>query len=326
MKSKIILPFLLVSLSILNLNGWVLYYLARKNLNPKLEIVTITIALLFSIVIFAGLIFMMYKEHREAKAKLRYMEERMEAKEKLAALGELSREMAHEIRTPLGAIEGFSELICRKISGNNECEELLKFIVQEVRNCNGIMSSFLDLTNPLPRELSDIDINQLLDRSLEIVKMRMCDNSIKVVRSYEKLPDLKGNLEHLKQAFSNIITNAFQAMPGGGVLTIKTHSDTGGETLNSQAPSLKEALEKSDNIRGEVRVVFSDTGCGIPKEDIGRIWTSFFTTKEDGIGLGLCIVDRVIKTHGGRIEVDSVINKGTTFTLTLPLPLREREG
>ncbi len=318
MKSKIILPFLLVSLSILNLSGWVLYYLARKNLNPKLEIVTITIALLFSIAIFAGLIFMMYKEHREAKAKLRYMEERMEAKEKLAALGELSREMAHEIRTPLGAIEGFSELICRKISGNKECEELLKFIVQEVRNCNGIMSSFLDLTNPLPRELSDIDINQLLDRSLEIVKMRMGNNSIKVVRSYEKLPRLKGNLEHLKQAFSNIITNAFQAMPGGGVLTIKTHSKINGETVLPQRP-LEEALEKSDNTRWEVRVVFSDTGCGIPKEDIGRIFTSFFTTKEDGIGLGLCIVDRVIKTHGGRIEVDSVANKGTTFNIVLPV-------
>ena len=300
MKSRIILPFLLVSLAILNLSGWVLYYLARKNLNPKLEIVTITIALLFSIAIFAGLVLMMYKEHREAKAKLRYIEEKMEAKEKLAALGELSREMAHEIRTPLGAIEGFSELISRRISGDKESEDHLKYIIQEVKNCNDIMSSFLRLTNPFALVLSEIDINGLLDRSLEIVKMRMGNNSIKVIRFYDKLPPFKGDTEQLKQVFLNIIANAFQAMRGGGILTIKTNSRTNENPLN-------------------LHVTFSDTGCGIPKEDISKIFTSFFTTKEDGIGLGLCIVERVIKAHGGRIEVESVINKGTTFNIVLPV-------
>ena len=130
--------------------------------------------------------------------------------------------------------------------------------------------------------------------------MRISNNSIQVIRFYDKLPPFIGDTEQLKQAFLNIITNAFQAMRGGGILTIKTNSRTNEKPLS-------------------LHVTFSDTGCGIPKEDINKIFTSFFTTKEDGIGLGLCIVERVIKAHGGRIEVGSVLNKGTTFNIVLPV-------
>lgn len=312
MRGKFLLVFLLVIFSILNFSGWLLYFMARRSLNPRLELATALLAVLFSMAIFVWVAVLWQREERASNERLKKLQEKVDAKAKQAALGELSAEMAHEIRTPLGAISGYAELLERKPAGEEE-KTLLRSIISEVKNCNQVMTGFLDITNPFPQNRVELKLDQLLDETVDLARLRFSKTNVRVFRDYGELPLYRGNSEQLKQAFSNLIANAYQAMPNGGTLRLRS------SMVKPQSSGKKSSVPVTGGADSAfLKIEVADTGVGIPVENMARVWTSFFTTKEDGIGLGLSIVQRVVRAHGGKIEVESKPGAGTVFILLFP--------
>jgi len=220
--------------------------------------------------------------------------------EKMAAIGLLAGGIAHEINNPLGGILAFTQLLLRDKKDNDLLFRDLKEIENAAVRCKKIVSDLLDFSRvSKERENCLVDINTLLDKVFPFIRGDLQALNIKFEFERAKtLPQIKGNPDRLQQVFLNILTNACHAMPKGGSLTVKT------------------SVEVSRN----VCITISDTGVGIPPEDITRIFDPFFTTKEPlkGTGLGLSIAYRIVKEHGGMIRVKSEVGKGSTFTIHLP--------
>jgi signal transduction histidine kinase len=159
-----------------------------------------------------------------------------------------------------------------------------------------VVEDFLRFARPAPVERGRFDVNEALREVLTLTRQPALKNGVHTELVAGAVPPLPGDREQLKQAFLNLVLNALQAMPDGGTLTVVT-----------------EAAE------GQLRIRFADTGQGIPQENLERIFNPFFTTRQEGTGLGLAITHRIIQGHGGRIEVQSLLGAGTTFTVVLPL-------
>lgn len=223
------------------------------------------------------------------------MEERMREAEKLITLGHLAAGIAHEINNPLGNIAIYLHLLEEKIK-KEDIDEELEIIKREIKRAKKIIEDLLEFSKPKKLKIEKIDINKIIEDSLNLIK-NMPPNT-KIIKKFSSIEEIYGEKERLMQVFLNIIVNACQAMPNGGELKIETF--------------------KEDK---KIKIKISDTGVGIPEEDINRIFEPFFTTKEPGkgSGLGLSVAMSIIKEHKGEIEVESKVNKGTTFTITLPL-------
>jgi two-component system NtrC family sensor kinase len=239
------------------------------------------------------------KELREAQASLIQSE-------KLASLGKLAAGIAHEINNPLGGILIYSHLMLEDIDKKNPHYENLKKIVKETSRCKDIVKGLLEFARPKEPEMSQFNINEVVDSSLAIMERQVLFQNIAIKKSYAPdLPKIVGDGAQLQQVFMNIIVNAAEAMNGTGSLTICTSLNKDGSFID---------------------VSIADTGHGIRDEDKERIFEPFFTTKEvgKGTGLGLSISYGIVQKHQGTIEVQSEIGKGSTFTVKLPVT-RKRE-
>jgi two-component system, NtrC family, sensor histidine kinase HydH len=224
-------------------------------------------------------------------------EEQLRRADRLSALGELSAGMAHEIRNPLGSIKGAVEILKDDYAPDDAKYEFIGILLKETDRLNRIVQEFLGFSRPKQPEFRQADLNEAIESVLTLTTQEARKAGVKIDKKLD--PDIgKRSLDAgmLKQAFLNLVLNAIQAMPSGGVLTV-------------------ESRLRSDAI--EVKIV--DTGVGIPEGDRKKLFSPFFTTKKSGTGLGLAITYRIIENHRGRIDVASEQGKGTTFTVSLPI-------
>jgi PAS domain S-box-containing protein len=221
--------------------------------------------------------------------------------EKMASLGKLAAGIAHEINNPLGGILIYSSLMMEDLPGEDPRRGDLVRIVQEAGRCKEIVKSLLEFARQTEPKMEPTDVNRAISDGLFFLVNQALFHNIHIVKNLDSfLPFVQGNAGQLKQVFMNIIVNAAEAMHGNGTLTITTF----------RAPDRK-----------TVFVEFADTGEGIPAENLTRIFDPFFTTKEvgKGTGLGLATSYGIIEDHGGKISVKSQVEKGTTFTIELPV-------
>jgi two-component system NtrC family sensor kinase len=221
--------------------------------------------------------------------------------EKMASLGKLAAGIAHEINNPLGGILIYSSLMMEDLPEEDPKRGDLARIVQEAGRCKEIVKSLLEFARQTEPKMEPTDINRAINDGLFFLVNQALFHNIQIIKKFDSfLPFVRGNASQLKQVFMNIIVNAAEAMHGSGTLTITT----------SPAPHRK-----------AVFVDFTDTGEGIPEENLTRIFDPFFTTKEvgKGTGLGLATSYGIVEDHGGKINVRSKVGEGTTFTIELPI-------
>ncbi|MSN25225.1 MAG: HAMP domain-containing protein [Geobacter sp.] len=230
------------------------------------------------------------------------LEKRLYEAEHLSRVGQLASGIAHEIRNPLNyislAIDHLkAEILPMAGEKYSELEELTDKIKEEVRRANYMVINFMNYGRPLKLRRALVPYAELLAKVLPVLQARLTEQEIKLELNIpENLPLLWVDQELLRNCILNFVSNAAQAMPNGGTIVL------GGAQED-----------------GRLKLTFADQGCGINPDDIGKIFQPYFTTKDVGIGLGLAITERIIKEHGGEIQVESALGHGTTFTILLPL-------
>lgn len=230
--------------------------------------------------------------------EIKHLQAQMELKERFALLGEMSAGIAHELRNPMGAIAGFSKLLSKKLGNGDERKPIADAIEKEIDGMNRVINELLNFTKPTDLNLSKVELKPLIEDSLSSIQL----NSVKYNLISGKIPDIDADDVLLKQVFINLFQNAIDAMPEGGELKI---------VLNIKP--------QTETQRQEAEIEISDTGTGIPEDKLKKIFHPFFTTKKNGTGLGLSLVQKIILYHGGKVEVESKKGKGTTFRIGLPV-------
>ncbi len=238
--------------------------------------------------------------------QIRDMEEAMRRREWLATLGEMSAGMAHEIRNPLAALAGSMQMLRRDMALDETSARLMDIAVREATRLDAIIKEFLLYARPPALNLKEQDVNQVLDETMNLIRHEAGSR-----RGIELItPPAGGPLtalidpDQIKQVFWNLSVNAFDAMPDGGRLTVRTGRRRVG----------------SGERRGDVvEIAFQDEGEGIKPDALDKIFLPFFTTKQQGSGLGLAAVHRIVDLHGGWIRVDSREGQGSCFTVCLPV-------
>ncbi|HNS54368.1 MAG TPA: ATP-binding protein, partial [Syntrophales bacterium] len=231
----------------------------------------------------------------------RRLEERLREAEHLSAVGQLSRGIAHEIRNPLNFISLSIDHIRTKYrpadgAGAEGFEKLVESMKEEIHRLDRLVRDFLDYGRPLKLDRQPCGTRELLADVVEIVRAKAESDRIRIVEAYDALPELRLDAELMKSCLFNVVMNAFQAMPEGGTLTLRSEERDGRFVLR-----------------------IGDTGTGMSAEQLARIFEPFFTTKSQGLGLGLAMTRRVIEEHGGKIEIASVEGQGSEVTISLPL-------
>jgi signal transduction histidine kinase len=234
----------------------------------------------------------------EANRNLQKAEAVARRSERLAALGQLSAGLAHELRNPLGTMRGSAEMLRNNLpAGNEVAAELAGFISSEVDRINSLVTRFLDFARPLELQPQPAELSEVVDRAIAQLE-RDTPGQVAVYKNYS--PDVRPfpfDAELIERVVYNLLLNAVQATPNGGAVTVKTRPAD-----------------------GDVEISVIDRGSGIPPEQVENIFNPFFTTKKDGAGLGLAIVSKIVDLHGGRISVESEPGKGSVFRVFLPSP------
>jgi signal transduction histidine kinase len=230
-------------------------------------------------------------ESRKAARELVAAQAEVRRAERLAALGQLSAGLAHELRNPLGAIRGSAELLVKNTAAENEiAREMAGLIAREVDRTNSIVTRFLDFARPAALRRSVQPLAEVIESAAQGFPVD--------VEYPNDLPPFSFDPELLERVFVNLFSNGTQAMANGGRL-----------------------LVRAQRVGDEAQVEVRDSGTGIPSEHLESIFNPFFTTKPDGVGLGLAIVSKIVDDHGGTIAVESEVGRGTTFRISLPLNL-----
>lgn len=235
--------------------------------------------------------------------------ERVKERDRLAALGEMAAGLAHEIRNPLGAIKGAAQLLMtsdgQPPAQHAETAEFLQIIVEEANRLNNVVTRFLDYARaerPGREGADKVDLNNVVRKTVQLLQKEPLNKVEVRVRTDDHLPPVAGDPESLLQVFLNLGQNALQAMPDGGTL----------EILTTRRRRSRLGYGQFCEVR------FRDTGIGIPRDRLKKLFIPFYTTKQKGTGLGLAISHRIINQHGGTIEVRSTIGQGSTFSVFLP--------
>ncbi len=239
------------------------------------------------------------KERLEMERALRRTQEQLLQSEKLAAMGRLTSQIAHELNNPLYGIMNTLELLKTEISPQSKRRKVLEMALSETVRLSDLLRKMLSFSKPDQEEKQAVDINTVLDEILLLHEKQLQENDIKIKTSFaEALPQISASKDQLRQVFLNLVANARDAMPDGGTLSVITACDP-------------------ENVRIEI----TDTGVGIQEEHLKKIFDSFFTTKDSvtGVGLGLSVCYGLIKDHGGDIQVKSNVDSGTTFIITFPI-------
>lgn len=244
-------------------------------------------------------IFMDLKERLEMERRLKTTQEQLLQSEKLAAMGRLTSQIAHELNNPLYGIMNTLELMKTEISPGNNRRKILEMALSETVRLTELLHKMLTFSKPDQKEKQPVDINTILDEILLLHEKQFSENNIIIeIHLADGMPSVLASKNQLRQVFLNMFHNAGDAMPDGGTLTVKT------------------AVED-----GEIAIEISDNGIGINEKDIKNIFDAFFTTKSSvkGVGLGLSVCYGFIAEHGGDIQVTSEQGVGTCFKITLPV-------
>jgi len=240
---------------------------------------------------------LLYENQKRINAELRNTQRQLIQSEKLAALGQLSASLAHEINNPLGIIKNYLLILSQNINQEDPNQRNLRMIKDEVDRIAGIVKSLLDFSRPSKEEMAPVDLSSILKQTILLVNKQFSGRNIKIRTELpQNLPKISGSSDQLKQVFLNLLVNSRDSMPRGGEIMIRAR--------------------KGDHT---VEIEFTDTGCGISEQNISRIFDPFFTTKEEekGTGLGLWICYGIMQRHGGTIQAKRR-EKGTSFILTFP--------
>jgi two-component system sensor histidine kinase PilS (NtrC family) len=231
--------------------------------------------------------------------EVKRLERRAREADRLAAIGRLAANIAHEIRNPLASLSGAIELLARDLPPEDTRERLVEIALRESDRLNQIITEFLKYARPAPLQRQPVNMAEILDEVLLLLERRPLPDSLKIAREYPDSLPVYLDPQQMKQALWNLCLTAAEAMPQGGELRISTR----------MGPH-----EKSER----TVISVSDTGTGIRPHDLPHIFEPFFSTKANGSGIGLALVHRIVQDHGGEIEVRSEPGAGTTFRLTLP--------
>jgi two-component system, NtrC family, sensor histidine kinase HydH len=243
------------------------------------------------------------EELAETNRQLELAEAEARRSERLAALGQLSAGLAHEIRNPLGVIKGSAETLNKRLASSDAVAvELAGYISSEVNRLNSIVTRFLDFARPHELEKSTVEIAPLVERALKAAHDRWPEAKVEVERRFaDGIAPIAVDAERCEQVFTNLVMNAYEAMsPQGGALHVSINSET------------------SHRQRG-VEVIIEDSGPGVSAELREQIFNPFFTTKKSGVGLGLSIVSKIVDDHGGWIRIESEPGRGARFRVFLPV-------
>ncbi|PYV41179.1 MAG: hypothetical protein DMG06_17955 [Acidobacteria bacterium] len=226
------------------------------------------------------------------------LEKQLEYAKKLSALSRLTSGVAHEVKNPLNAIVIHLELLRNRISGSSlEMEKSLAVITQEIKRLDRVVRNLLNFTRPVEVKLQEAEIQPIIQEVVTLAEMESKQHQVQIlVQNHSSLPAVRLDRDLMKQCLLNIVLNGCQAMPEGGELTIASHVRN-----------------------GSLEISIHDTGVGIPADSRERIFNLYYTTKENGNGIGLATVFKIVQLHNGEIKVDSELGKGTTFTLRFPL-------
>lgn len=231
---------------------------------------------------------------------IKEMEERMRQADRLAAVGRLAANIAHEIRNPLASLSGAIEVLTRELPLDKNQDHLVQVVLRESDRLNQIIKEFLEYARPASLRPLPVNVGEVLDEVLLLLEHRALPAHFKIVREYDGPVSAVLDPQQFRQAIWNLCINALEAMPDGGELRI-------GAGIVTQRNTRK------------LEVWVADTGSGINPESLPHIFEPFFSTKPEGSGMGLAVVHRVVQDHGGDVEVRSDPGGGTTFTLRLPL-------
>lgn len=248
-----------------------------------------------------------YQKLSEYTQKLKDNQEQLMQAEKLTSLGQLAASIAHEVNNPLSGVLNYTQLLIKRINNDKFSKETaldsLSKMESELTRSTRLVRNLLDFARQSAPALVETDLNDIIGRVLELTAHSAQLNKVEVVKELSpSLPKLTADPNQLQQVCTNLILNAIQAMPGGGKLHLRTSLDN-----------------------GQLKMEVQDTGCGISPENMGKLFTPFFTTKKEvkGVGLGLAVSYGIIQRHRGKIEVHSKEGEGTTFAVYLPVHQEE---
>jgi len=227
------------------------------------------------------------------------LEQQLLASGRLVAVGELTASMAHEFNNPLGIVMGFAQGLLSSMDPDDPNYHPVQIIAEEAKRCETLVQELLEFGRPKRADFTETDVEQMIQKTLDLVQPRATKNRVETATEIESaIPPIHADPQQLQQVLLNLSLNAVDAMPKGGTLTLGA------------------AVDSTD----EMTITVADTGVGIDSETLPRIFQPFFTSKKRrGLGLGLPICDRIVKSHGGRIEVDSAPGHGTRFKIHLPV-------
>jgi signal transduction histidine kinase len=237
----------------------------------------------------------LYEDLKRSKSYIRRAD-------RLASLGTLTAGLAHEIRNPMVAIKTLTQLLPERLDDEEFRSQFLKIASGEVDRISSLVNELLDFARPSDPKWASEDINAILDGMILLVSTATKKKLITIIKNYaSNLPSVQIDREQIKQVILNILLNAIDATSEHGNITVKTRSfiKPGGEPY--------------------VQIEFTDTGCGIPGEHLEDIFNPFFTTKATGSGLGLSISNQIVQDHKGYIDVESQLEKGSSFFINLPV-------
>jgi two-component system sensor histidine kinase HydH len=231
-------------------------------------------------------------------SELQHLRNEVERSKRLAAVGSLAAGVAHEIRNPLSSIKGFATYFRQRYGGVPDDVKVADIMIQEVDRLNRVITELLEFSRPMALKRKETDLAGLAKQVLSTIDAQAREKEITVKADLpSEIPAINVDPDRMTQVFLNLFLNAFAAMDRGGILSV--------------------GIARQDE--RTLRVSVSDTGTGIRKEDLGRVFDPYFTTKPAGTGLGLAIVHRIVEAHGGEIRLESEPGKGTTFTIFLPV-------
>jgi len=250
----------------------------------------------------------LYRNLEEVHQELKETQSLLVHLEKMVALGEMSTTIAHEIKNPLTSIGGFARRLDRAISEQSHEKKYTQTIIKEVSRLEKILSDLLSYTQHESLAFKELDLRDVLEESLFMVTEGIRSGRIQLIKEYaEEIPKVMGDSHQLKQAFSNLLNNASQAMSESartgkekGTLFLRVHPFS-----KNGSPCIKVEVE--------------DTGKGIDPENLHNIFNPFYSTRESSLGLGLPLVHKIITSHRGQIEVDNHPGRGVNFIITLPI-------
>jgi len=226
--------------------------------------------------------------------EIKILEDKLKNSEKLAILGQLASGLAHELRNPLSAISGAIEILSSEVEKSSDNQRLINVATQEMERMNLIVEDFSILTNPIQKVGFPVDISVILNETIDTFSKTIKRSDIDVERDIESEIYVSCDRYRLKQSFWNLFLNSMQSISGDGLIKVEAFSE-----------------------RQSVIIKISDSGCGISQKNISNIFDPFFTTKNSGTGLGLVIVQKVIESYNGKIDVVSAVDEGTTFIITM---------